>query len=306
MIRKCLEISPRSIWTEGDNQCYNQGMISLEKSSALPLQLRDDFSLVFGEGLPEVEPEIREFSSLKSYLKNPSSSSSRRDIYHIYRDVTLLEDHEKIREEGLEYDLTVIPPGKIGDEFAKTAGHYHSLKSGATVRYPEVYEVIFGKVFWLIQSASEDFERLEQVYLFSARRGEKLVVPPRFGHVSINSGEDALVLANWRARDMEMIYEPYENHNGAAYYVIQSGRLSRTGETLAEFEFVPNLNYKFVPELTRVKTRDLPQYDLRQALPMYFTGTKDLRTLDFLINPENYLDELRPEKLFGGANFSKI
>lgn len=273
-------------------------MLSLEKNSGLPLEMRDDYSLVFGEGLPPVKPQIREFSAMKNYLKNPAGSYWRKDVYHMYRDLGLSQDLQVIHEAGLEYDLTVIPPGKIGDEFAKTIGHYHPYKHGTQVRYPEVYEVIYGKVFWLLQSASEDLERLEEVYLIEASRGEKILVPPGFGHASINPTDDVLVLSNWQPLGNQGIYEPYESHSGAAYYVTLAQRLTKSGKTTAESEFAPNLNYNHVPELIRATPRELPQYDLLSALPMYFTGTRNLKILDFLTSPENYADELVPEKLF--------
>lgn len=277
-------------------------MISLEKASGLPIKMRDNYSLVFEKDLVAPKPQIRQFSSMKNYLKDPGSSYLRKDVYHIYRNIGRTADLKMINKAGLEYDLTVIPPGKIGDEFVKTIGHYHPMKKDTHVRYSEVYEVVYGKVFWLLQSASDDLERLEEVYLVAGGQGQKLVVPLGFGHVSINPTDQALVLANWQVLGNQGIYEPYETHNGAAYYVIQSERLSRDGKTVTEFEFVPNLHYKHVPELLRVQARELPQYDLRTALPMYFTGTKNLSAFDFLNNPENYLDELVPKKLFTSPN----
>lgn len=273
-------------------------MINLEKTSGLPVQIRDDFSLVFERNLPPIQPQIRDFFSMRNYLKDPGSTYWRKDVYHMYRDMALPEHAEAIHAANLEYDITVIPPGTIGREYVKTVGHYHPYKSGTTVRYPEIYEVLYGKVFWLFQSASEDLERLKEVYIISAERGEKVVVPQGFGHVSINPTEDVLVMANWQPLNNKGLYEPYEIHNGAAYYVMSSEHLKANGKTNQEFEFAPNLTYKQVPPLIQARPRELPQYDLRSALPMYFTVTKNLATADFLTFPEKYADELIPDKLF--------
>lgn len=273
-------------------------MINLEKHSGLPILMREDYSLVFEKGLEPVTAVSREFSAMKNYLKNPSSQYPGREVYHMYRDVAIRDHKDEIHSAGLEYDITVIPPGKIGNEFVKTIGHYHPFKSGTEVRYPEIYEVIYGRVFLLLQSASEDFERLNEVYLVRAGRGEKVLVPPGFGHVSINPADDVLVLSNWQPLNNKGIYEPYENHNGAAYYVTQRETLTSSGSTSSGFEFLPNLSYNLVPKLNEVTPRELPQYNLLSAIPMYFTATQNLKTLDFLTQPENYLDELIPEKLF--------
>lgn len=273
-------------------------MINLEKYSGLPIQMNDDLSLQFGAGMTPVAPAIREFSAMKNFLKDPAVHYDRRDVYHMYRDVARDENREAIHAAGLQYDITIIPPGKMGDEFAKTVGHYHPYKPGTAVRYPEIYEVIYGKVFWVIQSASDDLERLERVYLIEAERGEKAVFPPGFGHVSVNPTDDVLVLANWQPLGNTGLYDPYEARSGAAYYVLDSQRLGRTGGTSRDFEFAANLHYNSVPLLRRARARELPQYDLRTALPSYYSGVKNLAGLRFITAPEDYLDEITPEKVF--------
>lgn len=273
-------------------------MINLEKYSGLPIQMRDDYSLVFESGLPVVTPAVREFSAMKSYLKNPSSTFWSKGVYYMYRNIAKPEDREAIAAVGAQYDITVVLPGKMGDEFAKTIGHYHSYKPGTQVRYPEVYEVIYGRVYFIIQSATPDLEQLEECYAVKMERGEKVLVPPGFGHVLVNPTDDAVVTANWQPSANVSDYSSYEKHSGAAYYVVESKRLGTAGKTSTESNFVANLNYKNLPKLTEVRSRELPQYELRTALPMYFTGTRDLAKLDFLVNPDNYLDELTPDKLF--------
>ena len=222
-------------------------MISLQKYSGLPIEMDVDFNLEFGNEIGPVTPKIREFPFVKNYLKNPHSPYHRRDVYHIYRDVALLKDKDKIHRSGLEYDLTVIPPGKIGDEFVKTIGHHHPFKAGTQIRFPEVYEVMYGKAFFILQSASADLLRLQDVYIVEAGRGEKVVVPPGFGHVSVNPTNNVLVLANFQALKNDGLYEPFEAHNGAAYYVVESRRLGQGGKTSNEFEFVTNFNNATLP-----------------------------------------------------------
>lgn len=273
-------------------------MINLEKAAGLPIQMRDDYSLVFENGLLPVVPQIREFSAMRNYLKDPSSTFWRRDVYHMYRDLVLPDHAQALHDANLQYDITVILPGKIGDEFSKTIGHYHPFQEGTNIRLPEVYEVIYGKAVFLFQSASEDLERLQEAYVIEGERGEKVVVPSGFGHITVNPGDDVLVLANIQKLGNTGLYEPYEKHNGGAYYVIQSEKLSAKGDTVSELKFVPNLSYNSVPPIKQVRSRELPQYNLRHALPLYFSAVQDFTKLDFLVHPANYLDELTPDKLF--------
>lgn len=273
-------------------------MISLEKSSGLPLQMKDDYSLEFGDELPIVTPQPREFSSIRNYLKDPSVSFPQKVVYRTYSGLALSEHKEVLQQHKLKYVLFVMPPGKLGEEFVKTRGYYQPQKLGAKTSYPGVYEVVYGKVYWILQSASPDYERLTSAYLVEASRGDKLIVPPGYGIVSVNPTDDVMVIANWRIRGIEGIHEPYEIHNGAAYYVCSSQRLSASGNTSQDVDFLPNLSYNSVPELIKVTPREIPQFELRAALPIYFTGTKNPQSLDFLFNPENYLDTLTPDKLF--------
>lgn len=273
-------------------------MISLQKNAGFQVDLDDEGKLIFGEGVRLVEPKSREFSHMRNYLRDPSSTFYRSEVYDIYRDVARLDDLEKIREAGLEYDLTVLFPGRIGEEFSKTIGHYHPLKPNTGVRYPEVYEVLYGQLALLLQKGSEDLLRVEEVYLVEANRGEKIVVPPGYGHVSVNLSEDFLVISNWQALGNQGIYEPYEAHNGAAYYVSETKQLSSSGKARPGVEYLPNLSFPSVPPLKKVTPRELPHFDLLSAVPMYFSSLRDLSKIEFLTSPEDYLKELIPEKLY--------
>lgn len=274
-------------------------MMSLEKTSGLPLILTDEWTLEFGEGILPADVQKVELGGARNFFKNQEAGFPRRELYRVYRDLTRLAHKQAFRDFGVQYDLTLIPPGKIGEEFVRTRGHYHATKAGTAVAFPEVYEVVLGRTLMLLQSADPpDFERLREIYLVEMRRGEKLVIPPGFGHVAINPGEEVLVLSNLQARANRPIYEPYEAHGGPGYFVVESPELKISGALELNEESVPNLNYKQVPALIHRRPRDLPQFELRSSLPVYFTATQDLSSLDFLINPENYLEELKPERLF--------
>lgn len=273
-------------------------MLNLEKYSGLPVEMGDDYGLIFGGSVPPVTPNVREFSAMKSYLKDPASSFWSKGVYFMYRDLAKSEDRAAISAAGIQYDITVVLPGLMGDEFSKTIGHYHSFKPGTNVRYPEVYEVVYGRVIFIIQSDTPSVEQPREAFAVKMERGEKVLVPPGFGHVLVNPTDDVVITANWQPSANVSDYLPYEKHSGAAYYVVSSQQLGRKGNTSAQSAYVPNLNYKTLPKLIEVRPRELPQYELRSALPMYFTGARDLAKLDFLVNPDNYIDDLTPDKLF--------
>ncbi len=55
----------------------------------------------------------------------------------------------------------------------------------ASLHYPELYEVLKGDANYLLQRAQNE-ERVDEVILVKATRGDKVIIPPNYGHVTIN------------------------------------------------------------------------------------------------------------------------
>jgi len=69
----------------------------------------------------------------------------------------------------LQYDVTVIPPLLLGEEYVKTLGHCH-LRVGEVGSHSEVFEVLKGEaVFFLQKQRGAD---VDDVSLLFAREGE--------------------------------------------------------------------------------------------------------------------------------------
>ena len=204
------------------------------------------------------------------------SSEAERELYFMFRDLALSEgDREKISQAGLRYDVTVIPPGTLGRELAKTAGHAHPKPAGSSVTYPELYQVLSGRALYLIQR--DEGDGVGDVALIEARAGDVALMPPDYGHVTINPTSEPLKMANWVAAGFKSDYTPYKEKRGAAYYVLE-------GE-----EFLRNENYGRVPEVRDAPPLNPSLLKLRKGADMYEL-VKDLSSLDFLIKPQNHLD----------------
>jgi len=74
-------------------------------------------------------PEVRRLKDMvevvcdKQFLEHADLNTA---LYFMFRDVFASEeDLRKIKERGLRYDITVMPPNTLGKEFVKTVGHYH-------------------------------------------------------------------------------------------------------------------------------------------------------------------------------------
>ena len=82
----------------------------------------------------------------------------------------------------LRFSTTVIRPGKVGDEYFMTKGHFHAvLETG------EVYSCLRGDG----RLVTETPEGETSVLTFQP--GRVLYVPPRWAHRSVNVGTDDLV-----------------------------------------------------------------------------------------------------------------
>ena len=257
-------------------------MINLEQTSGLPVGLSDDYKLKFEGGLPEVEFSARKFSDVQSVLMDPAAKSDREEMYFMYRDVHFTKDQEIIRANKIRYDITVIPPAKIGSEFTKTVGHYHSLISNSELAYPEAYEVICGHALFLIQKLNAD-GTVNDVIAIQAKAGDKVVYLPNYGHIIVNIGNEPLVTSNWVSDQYTADYGSVAEKHGMAYYVVAEAN---------GYKFVANGNYGQVPAIKAMEAGQNPAAKLLPPGPMYPVGVSNPEKFEFLNNPEKYLEVL--------------
>lgn len=202
------------------------------------------------------------------------AASPNIDLYYMYRDMHLSKkDHEAIKESGLRYDITVIPPRMLGCEYVKTAGHYHETVPGTGLTYPEIYEVLDGEALYFLQR-QRDGEVVDAVAV-RAGTGDKVLIPPGFGHVTINPSNHVLKMANWVGRDVKSLYEPIREKAGAAYYFLDSGPIR-------------NRRYEQVPALKFLPCLDEPSLGLVKKKEMYGL-VRDTSKLEFLTIPQDHM-----------------
>ncbi|OPX74144.1 MAG: Glucose-6-phosphate isomerase [Methanoregulaceae archaeon PtaU1.Bin059] len=216
-------------------------------------------------------PEIRYLEDLRSVLRDRECSCSG-PAYSMYRDVAASpSDRVWMASLGIRFDITCIPPAIVCGEHVKTKGHYHP-KNAAGAGYPEIYQVFEGKAHYLLQARD-----LSEVFLVEAMPGDTVVVPPGFGHVTINPERGELVMANLVSAEFSSEYGFYEAHRGAAYYELSDGTLEKNPE------------YPLVPEPVRVPAAGfLPGSPFRG--PIYdLVKERDLR-LWCLNHPERFLE----------------
>ena len=244
--------------------------IDLAKSAGFNVKLNVDKKILF-VGTEEFSPTIRRVKDMTEVLIDRPWVNSEADmnqkLYYMFRNVCLLEDEKTIKSNNLRYDITVIPPFMLGREFVKTAGHYHPIVPNTNVSYTEIYEVLYGKALYLLQKVEGN--KVLDAYFVEANTGDKVIIPPGYGHITINNTNDIMVMANWVAADFSSIYDSLKPLRGGCYYALQD-------------KILKNENYGVIPEITYKK----PTTKLGLT-PMY-KFVSDLEKLNFLTAPQNH------------------
>lgn len=223
-----------------------------------------------------VKPSVRKLSDMGEVIFDREWLKSVEDfeLYFMYRDLALDEDRKIIRRENLRYDITVIPAGNLGKEFVKTAGHYHPMVPKTNLSYPEIYQVLEGKAHYLLQK----FEggEITDVVLIEAEKNDLVIIPPNYGHTTINPSGNELKMANWVSRNFSSVYEPIREKKGAAYFELTDGK------------FIKNENYEKPPELREKKPIDPSLIGLEKGEDMYNLIRKSPEKLKFLNMPQDF------------------
>lgn len=217
-------------------------------------------------------PAVRTLADMRPVLADPSRTGDD-PLYFMYRDLARSDaDWKWLHKNHLRYDITVIPPRDLFGEWVKTKGHYHP-PDPAGVGYPEIYEVQQGRAHYLLQTKA-----LDDVVLVEAGEGELVIIPPGYGHITINpSADQTLVMANIVSTAFESEYAEYEKMHGAAYYELTTGKTVR------------NPHYSRVPPLRRIRARSGGQGHRIIKGPLY-SLIGNAEALAFLNRPGEYAD----------------
>jgi glucose-6-phosphate isomerase, archaeal len=197
--------------------------------------------------------DTRTVAQLKGVLKDDIAVD--RDVYYMYRNV--------YKKDDIRYDITVILPEALGSECAKTHGHYHPPSEDGT-SYPEIYQILKGSAVFILQKRNSD--GTVNVMIVDAKENDVVLMPPDYGHISINNGEGPLVMANLVYEKFESKYEDVKVNKGAAYYYTK------------DHELVQNPAY-IVKKNSRISAKEL--------CAMYKIDSKDILP-EFLETPEKF------------------
>jgi glucose-6-phosphate isomerase len=130
---------------------------------------------------PQGKPSQRKLSHMKGMyadLKAYSEMLGTQDplVYEFY------ELGAPVDKGDIAFGTSIVYPGKVGNEYFMTKGHFHSILDTA-----EVYFCLSGQGLMLMETPEGDW------YVEEFTQGSAVYCPKRYAHRSINTGDEPLV-----------------------------------------------------------------------------------------------------------------
>jgi glucose-6-phosphate isomerase len=113
----------------------------------------------------------------------------------------------------LRYSTTVMRPGKVGDEYFMTKGHYHAQGDRG-----ELYYGLGGEGYLLLQTPEGEIDAQRMT------PGSAAYVPPYWGHRTINTGKAPFVFLAVYPADAGYDYKTIADEGFAAIIVERNGQ----------------------------------------------------------------------------------
>jgi glucose-6-phosphate isomerase len=197
--------------------------------------MRVDLPFTFDLILPQAFPSkydnctVRRLSSMKGQFVDQQAYArllAKEDgiLYEVYE----FNRPQKVGE--LLCGISVVHPGKVGDEYYMTKGHFHAVRETA-----EVYYCLKGRGVMVMETPEGDWS-VEEL-----RPGKVLYVPPCWAHRSVNTGSQ---------EDLATFFV-YPGHAGHDYGTIeQHGFRKLVIEANGQFQIVDNPRWQAPGERT--------------------------------------------------------
>jgi glucose-6-phosphate isomerase len=192
----------------------------------------------------------------------PLNINVNPEMYFMFRNV--------YRNNDLRYDITILSALEINGECTKTYGHYHPTNENG-IEYPEIYQVLKGNAVFLLQKKNKSGS--VDTIITHASAKDVILIPPGYGHVSINNSEEQLILANLVYDKFEPIYSDFEENCGGAYYYL------RGGEIVQNSNYFVHLNERLTPKQINARYK----FECSDILREFYS---DPKKFDFLAKPE--------------------
>lgn len=163
-----------------------------------------------------------EFEEKILYRPDVMERTRLRDIKDIFYDVKAVRDRDDSeaiyksylrQNKGLSYRMVVVNPGKIGDEFYKTRGHFHRNAADT-----EIYLTLRGNGLLLLQH-----KRTNRCMFVPLKVGNVANVPPYYAHRVVNIGNEELTILSIFPRTSGSDYKTIREKGDFKYLIVEEG-----------------------------------------------------------------------------------
>ncbi len=253
-------------------------MRDLSALSGLPIALDEQGLLAFGPEVVVDEHRERPVDALTPVALDPEACRGSHAVaYYMDNGVYLRQDGAHLARLPFRYELTLVPPRRLGREYVKTFGHLHSVEPRSGLTWAEVCEVVTGTAHFFFQTLDPTGPTASKAFYVEAKAGQKVIFPPGLDHCTINPGDEPLLFSDVIALGVTGDYERFRRTRGAAYLEV-----AEDGQP----HFIANPTYASVPPLHKLEMGDYPALDLTAAEPLYtaFVRTRG-QSWSFLTDP---------------------
>jgi len=219
-------------------------IVDLSTRVGFPLLLDTDVPDVITGGDVRFVRETRRVENMRGVLYEPDALPLDSPLYWNYKLDQASSYSDLFHKMHLTFGLVLLPPMKVGVEYVKTHGHYHSSISSSNIGYPEVYTHYYGELYLYMQRRSNGSTmELDDCVIYEMIPGQSIMVPPGYAHILINTSQEPALMAGLYSLDAIHDYQPILETAGGAYFLI-----NETGRD----RFVPNRRYSKIPPLREV------------------------------------------------------
>jgi len=168
--------------------------------------------LLSGEVFPCRQVVVRRLSDMARMFQDQQAAQKLLQegnpvIYRVFN-VVVPEEYGH-----LQHCISVIFPGKVGQEYFMTKGHFHARKDTA-----EVYLTLRGNGILILQNQRGETRVLEM------RPGSASYIPPFWAHRSVNVGKEPLVFFAVYPAEAGHDYEIIEKQGFAVSVIEHDGK----------------------------------------------------------------------------------
>lgn len=251
-------------------------MDALRARAGVAADLRD-LRLYFDEPMTPARLSVRTIGDLAAVWRDPlDAAQANSEIYAVYWGAVRASDAGLFQAQGLDHAYVIIEPGVYVSEYYKTQGHYHPPINGTALGEPELYHVLAGRGLFLLQCALPPDWTVGDVIAAEVEPGSVVIVPPNYGHLTVNWGNEPLVFEAFLSPDVEPSTPSYRERRGGACYCLATPDGPR---------IVPNERYGALPQARRDKPWQWPA-DASQ--PFYSAIVGQLARFPWLRFPERF------------------